>query len=105
NVSNVRNESAHLAFTSGVRSSLPKWRIDFKFVKPFFERCQQVFIADNVDPTYWVRLLLRAVEDVNESAWVKSNLVDKNLTWEQAQDAFSQHFEMYSHSTQLVKDY
>jgi hypothetical protein len=52
-----------------------------------------------------VRLLLRAVEDVDESSWIKVNIVDKNLTWKEAQEAFTKHFEIYSYSAQLVKDY
>jgi transposase InsO family protein len=102
---NVKNESAHNSFTSGIRSNLPKWRVDYKSVKPFLDRCQQVFIADNVDPKCWVRLLLRAVEDVSESSWVKVNIVDKDLSWKQAQEAFSKHFELFSYSAQLVKEY
>jgi Asp-tRNA(Asn)/Glu-tRNA(Gln) amidotransferase C subunit len=45
------------------------------------------------------------VEDVDESSWIKVNIVDKNLTWKEAQEAFTKHFEIYSYSAQLVKDY
>ena len=105
--SNANNNNSYTSssYTNGIRSKLPKWRVDFKSVKPFLDRCQQVFTADNVDPQFWVRLLLRAVEDVSESAWVKVNIVDKGLTWKEAQESFSKHFELYSYSAQLIKDY
>jgi hypothetical protein len=99
------NSYYNSSYTSGVRTILPKWKVDYKSVKPFLDRCQQVFIADNVDPQYWARLLLRAVEDVDESSWIKLNIVDKNLTWKEAQEAFTKHFEIYSYSAQLVRDY
>ena len=91
------NNNHNSSYTTGVRSTLPKWKVDYKSVKPFLDRCQQVFIADNVNPQYWVRLLLRAVEDVDESSWIKVNIVDKNLTWKEAQEAFTKHFEIYSY--------
>ena len=109
NVSSAKYESDSSAyalhFTSGVRSILPKWRIDYKYVKPFLDRCEQVLTADNVDPKVWVRLLLRAVEDVGESSWVQSNIVDKKLSWQEAREAFAKHFELFSYSTQIVQDY
>lgn len=102
--STERKDSQNV-FNNGVRSILPKWRIDYKSVKPFLDRCHQIFLADNVDPTCWTRLLLRAVDDVSESAWVHTNIVEKKMSWENAREAFSKHFELYSYSAQLVKDY
>ena len=85
---------------------VPKWSLsEWKHTRPFLDRCEQVFLADNIPQSRWPVLLLKAVTDVAESAWIKTNVVDTSSTWEQAKTRFTNHFESYSYKAQLERTY
>jgi hypothetical protein len=90
-------------------SYLPKWKTDFKQVKPFLQRFEQILIADNVHESNWPRLLLHSVENVSEANWIKTNIVDafpvSLSSWTQVKEVFTKHFGLHSYQTKLISDY
>ena len=100
------NQNHYSVPTNTVISNLPKWKVDYKNVKPFLQRYEQVLTAGNIDPSQWKRLLLFAVENVTESSWIKSNIVDRDeVQWQTAKEMFHKHFELHIYAIKLVEDY
>jgi hypothetical protein len=89
----------------GSRSILPKWKTDYKMVRPFLDRMEQVLTGDSVDRSYWPRLLLRALDNSDDARWVMNHIVEPKVTWSEARVLFNDHFEVFSYSEQLKRDY
>ena len=92
------------ASSSSAVKNLPKWKIDYKHVKPFLQRFEQILTAENVDESQWSRYLLYSVENVSEAEWVKSNLIGVK-DWEKVKKEFTKHFGYHSHELKLQQDY
>ena len=90
------SSTASNKYSDGVKTAVPQWGVDFKVVRSFLDRYEQVLEADNVDPSRYVPMLLKTVSDVNDSTWIKRNIIDKKLSWEEAREAFSRHYELVS---------
>lgn len=98
--------STGLSHSSGRTTDVPKWgSAEYRHAKPFLDRCEQLFTADHVDKKRWPSLLLKAVTDVGESAWIKRHIVDANMEWNDAKVAFTAHFEQHSYNAQLKESY
>ena len=66
---------------NGSKSVLPQWGTDYKVVRLFLDRFEQVLIADLVDKEHWPRLLLKSTPGGNDGYWVRKNIVEANLPW------------------------
>lgn len=101
----VSSASSHSSFQLGKNTVLPKWRVDHRHAKPFLDQVEHRFIADGVLESAWPRLLLKAMSDVHESSWVNTNIVKPGVDWATARTIFVNHFEVYSYTELLQKDY
>jgi len=97
------SKSASSSSSSAVKN-LPKWKTDYKHVKPFLQRFEQILTAENVDETQWSRYLLYSVENVSEAEWIKTNLIGIK-DWERVRREFTKHFGYHSHELKLQQDY
>lgn len=99
--------SAHSSssYRDGSRSVLPKWKVDFKTVRPFLDRVSQVLTGDMVDEAHWPRLLLKALDNSDDGHWVMKYIVEPKVNWAKAQELFASHFEIFSYTEQLKRDY
>jgi RNase H-like domain found in reverse transcriptase/Reverse transcriptase (RNA-dependent DNA polymerase)/Integrase zinc binding domain/Integrase core domain/Chromo (CHRromatin Organisation MOdifier) domain/Retrotransposon gag protein/Zinc knuckle len=88
-----------------VIKTLPKWRKDFNFCHQFLKRFEQVVTAGSIPISDWPRLLLLCVEDVQESEWIRMNIVVANLNWKDASDLFIKHFEIHSYNDKIQSEY
>ena len=92
----------------GKNVHLPRWKHPddgYFHAKPFLDRIEHLFVADNVDESAWPRLLLKAIPNVTESAWVKLNIVDKKVNWTTARTLFNDHFEVQTWTEQSQQLY
>jgi hypothetical protein len=101
----VSTASSHSSFQLGKNTVLPKWRVDHRHAKPFLDHVEHHFIADGVHKSVWPRLLLKAISNVNESSWVMKNIVEPGVDWTIARTLFINHFEVFSYTELLQKDY
>ena len=97
--------SSFSSFQLGKNTTLPRWKVDHHHAKPFLDQVEHRFIADGVHKSVWPRLLLKAITNVNESSWVNNNIVEPGVDWATARILFTNHFEVYSYSELLQKDY
>ena len=88
-----------------VIKSLPKWKVDFKVVRPFLQRYEQVLTAGNIPEAEWPKLLLLAVPDVNESKFIQESIITPGVNWSRAVTIFGAHFEKSNYAKNLENDY
>ena len=81
---------------------LPKWKVDFKAVRPFLQRFEQVLTAAKCPEKDFARHLLLSVSDVSEGNWIQRNIITPNLAWTAAKIAFTEHFELVEHNTIVI---
>jgi hypothetical protein len=84
---------------------LPKWKVDYKFCRPFLQRFAQLLTAGNIPAAEWNQLLLICISDVQESEWIQANIVDKKLPWKDTIQAFTKHFELASYREKIEKEF
>ena len=89
----------------GSKSVLPKWKADGTTVRSFLERVERTLIADLVDKSHWPRLLLKTVDSNDEGRWIHNNIVSAGVDWNKAKELFSSHFEVFSITEQLRREY
>jgi hypothetical protein len=85
--------------------SLPKWKIDFKQSRSFLDRMEQIFFAANLPSSEYTKQLLLSVTDVEEANYIKDNIIDKGLDWDQARIVFQNHFDVFNVVEQNEADY
>ncbi len=96
---------SHYTIPTAVINALPKWKIDQQHARQFLLRYEQVLSAQNVPITHWSRSLLIGVTNVTEAAWVQTNIVQANKSWDDAKELFTKHFGNYVYETDLVHRY
>jgi len=101
----VSSVSSHSSSQLGKNTTLPRWKVDYHQAKPFLDKIEHLLLADGVDASVWPRLLLKAIPNVHESAWVVTNIVNAGVDWTRAKALFTSHFEVFSYSAQLKKEY
>ena len=92
----------------GKNVTLPRWKVDYHHAKPFLDRIERLLVADNVTKDAWPRLLLKAIPNVTESAWVKLHIVDPGIQivdWATARDLFTTRFEIRTWTQQSQQLY
>jgi hypothetical protein len=97
--------SSHSSSQLGKNTTLPRWKVDYHQAKPFLDKIEHLLLADGVDVSVWPRLLLKAIPNVHESSWVVNNIVNPGVDWQRARTLFTSHFEVFSYSAQLKKEY
>ena len=60
----------------------------------FFSKLENKLSLVPHTKSFWVRLLPGLMEDHHSAEWVRLNIVDKDLSWDDAQEVFSKHFDL-----------
>ena len=99
------SSSANAALSSNAIRNLPKWKVDIKQPTMFLKRIEQVLSGYSVDESSYTRALLISVENVSESAWIKTNIIETNKSWSEAKELFTKHFGLHGYEIKLINDY
>ena len=86
-----------------IGSEYPKWKKD-TLCKPWLDSLTIELKNSEVPELFWPKVFTKLVKDPtgNDQQWIQSHIVDANLSWKQACDSFTAHFEMTDTETSLL---
>lgn len=96
--------SSHAAAISKLATLMPKWTKD-SVCRLFLQRVGQLLSTSDVPKTKWPIVLIHIVTDVMAAEWITLNIIDKGLSWDEACDTFTAHFQSSDYSVTLERDY
>ena len=98
--------SNNTSLASHIQKSLPIWAPGKQSCHAFLQSFENIMIASDAPKSIWPRSLLFSFPKVIEQNWIKQNILDKNLDWDQAKEKLKSHFESYNynHKLQLLYD-
>ncbi len=81
---------------------IPKWT-NQSVCKVFLQDLQRNLKAHGKPKSVWPNYLLMSVEDSSAGAWVEKNILDENLSWENACVKFTNYFQKTDYSVELER--
>jgi hypothetical protein len=85
---------------SRLASLLDKWTSK-SVCRPFLQRMKQLLSTSDIDPAHWPKLLMYVVTDVASAQWIADEIIDKGLSWDEAETAFTTHFQLSDYTESL----
>ena len=87
-------------------SHLDKWSSRV-VCRTFLQRIKQMLTVSRIPEKYWSDVFIHVVTDVAQSQWITDNILNASpvLTWQQACDKFTSHFELSDHTVTLRREY
>jgi hypothetical protein len=90
--------------TSHLLRELPKWS-KTSVCRTFLQRITQLLSTSEIAQEHWPKLLVRVVEDVSSAEWISDNIIAKKLSWKDACQAFTSHFQQSDYTVALRAEY
>ena len=95
-----------LVIGGGRSVDVPVWRQgEWLSVVPFLSKFESLCLAEAVPEQRWPSLLLKSVTAPAEIDWVRKTIVEPRLSWADAKEKFSVHFEKHSYKKELLLDW
>ena len=89
-----------------VQASLPKWdSTNGVSCHQFLSRMSQVLSTSDMPRENWYRLFPHTVTDIASGEWIQANIVEKQLTWNEAVIAFTARFQLSSNKATLSREF
>jgi len=88
-----------------VFSSLPIWKSEHRTMRPFLQKFKNLMISSDIDKSQWSRIIIRCFNNTNDQNWVRQEIHEKDLDWDQATRELSTHFDSADYHEQLYLTY
>jgi hypothetical protein len=89
-----------------LESHLPKFDIKNTECCTFLKQVDLVLeINDGIPKEKWPRVFLYIIKDPNAANWIKENIIDTNMNWDDAKKAFIFHFQRADYNALLINKF
>lgn len=89
-----------------LKDHLPKFDIKTTECRNFLKQVELVLtINDGIPQQKWSLVFLYIIKEVAAATWIKENIVDTNLDWNESKKKFISHFQRAEYSSLLINKY
>jgi hypothetical protein len=75
-------------------------------VRTFLQRIELVLdLNEGIPRSEWSKVFLYIIKDITSGKWIKQNIIDAQLDWEEAKKKFVGHFQRAEYTSQLMNKY
>ena len=105
--SSSKGESRFLQTFSKIEKSLPKWKKETTICRVFLQEIGLLLAETDLPRRKWCKVLTYVMHDAGVTArqWIKDNIINKKLDWDDTCKAFTAHFENSDYTEALKKEY
>ena len=76
--------------------------------RTFIKRLELILdvnLGDTIKKNDWPRAFIYCVKENSSAEWIKSNIIDKNLSWEDSKKIFVSHFQRAEYNSLIIKKF
>jgi hypothetical protein len=89
-----------------LKNHLPTFNVNTTECRTFLKQIDLVLeINDGIPKDKWPRVFLYIIKDVTAATWIKQNIIDNNLNWDESKMKFISHFQRADYSALLINKY
>jgi hypothetical protein len=84
------------------KESLPIWKpSEHRTMIPFLQRFENIMVSFDVNPCDYNQILIRCFPDIDDQNWVRREVYEKHLSWNETISTLSLHFDSANYKDEL----